>query len=98
MNSFLHHMWLISSSDTNNKIIDLSVESLRSQEFSVGMFFFLLFGIALFSSIVLGLLFGKAAPKGKMRRGEKIMFIAIFLGIVFAIFLAALQMLYGYLI
>lgn len=98
MNSFLHPMWFIPSLENNNKIIDLSIESLRSQEFSVGMFFFLLFGIALFSTIVFALLFGKAAPKGKIRRGEKIMFVAIILGIVFAIFLASLQMLQGYLL
>ncbi len=76
--------------------IDLSIEGLRSQQFSVGVFLFLLLGIFVFSSIVYSVVFGKYAPK-TLRRGEKILFGAIIVGIAFAIIFAALQMLSGYL-
>lgn len=76
--------------------IDLSIEGMRSQKFSFIMFWFLMFGIAFFSFIVMSLVFGTHAP-GKMRTGEKFMFGAIFVGIVVAIALASVQMLQGYL-
>lgn len=77
--------------------IDLSIEGMRSQQFSVGMFFFLLFGILLFAVVVFGLLFGNKAHK-TMRIGEMVMFGAIILGLVAAVVIASLQMLQGYLI
>ena len=67
---------------------------MRSQQFSVGVFLFLLLGIFVFSVIVYSVAFGKYAPK-TMRLGEKIMFGAIILGIVVAIIFGALQMLSG---
>ncbi len=69
---------------------------MRSQQFSVGVFFFLMLGIFIFSSIVYSVVFGKYAPK-TLRLGEKILFGAIIVGIVVAIIFAALQMLSGYL-
>jgi len=76
--------------------LDLSIEGMRSQQFSVGVFFFMLVTILVFSAIVYFVAFGKYAPKN-MRLGEKIMFGAIILGIVVAIVFGALQMLSGYL-
>jgi len=76
--------------------LDMSIEGMRSQEFSVGVFFFLLIGIALFAGILYIVVFGKAAPK-QTKLGEKIMFTAIFLGIVVAVIFGALQMVAGYL-
>ncbi len=46
---------------------------MRSQQFSVGVFFFMLVSIFVFSAIVYAVVFGKYAPK-TMRLGEKIMF------------------------
>lgn len=69
---------------------------MRSQQFSVGVFFFMLLTIFVFSAIVYFVAFGKYAPK-TMRPGEKVMFGAIILGIVVAIIFGALQMLSGYL-
>ena len=69
---------------------------MRSQQFSVGVFFFMMLGIFVFSAIVYAVVFGKYAPKS-VRRGEKILFGAIILGVVVAIIFGALQMLSGYL-
>lgn len=76
--------------------LDLSIEGMRSQQYSVGVFLFLLLGIFIFSSIVYSVVFGKYAPK-TLRLGEKILFGAIIIGIIVAIIFAALQMLSGYL-
>lgn len=76
--------------------LDLSIEGMRSQEFSEGVFLFLLIGIIVFSGIVIALMFNKNRPQ-KPRLGEQLMFGAIILGIVVAIIFGALQMLGGYL-
>jgi len=76
--------------------LDLSIEGMRSQQFSVGIFFFMLLTIFVFAAIVYSVVFGKYAPK-TMRTGEKILFGAIILGIVIAIVFGAMQMLSGYL-
>jgi cytochrome b561 len=74
--------------------VDMSIEGMRSQHFSVGIFLFMLLTIFVFSAIVYSVVFGKYAPK-TMRLGEKIMFGAIILGIVVAIIFGAMQMLGG---
>lgn len=92
------HLTLLSiqaGADTSPKL-DLSIEGMRSQQFSVGVFFFMLLGILVFSGIVYAVVFGKYAPK-TMRTGEKVMFGAIILGIIGAVIFGALQMLSGYL-
>lgn len=76
--------------------LDLSIEGMRSQEFSVGVFVFMLIGIVVFTGIVFAVMFGKSAPK-TMKRGEKVMFGAIILGIIAAVAFGATQMLSGYL-
>ena len=69
---------------------------MRSQQFSQGVFAFLLLGIVVFSGIVIALVFSKNRPK-KIRLGERMMFTAIILGVVVAVIFGALQMLGGYL-
>jgi hypothetical protein len=81
------------SSDISPKL-DLSIEGMRSQEFSVGVFYFLLLGIAVFTGIVFAFLFSKNRPT-RMRMGEKLMFGAIFLGIIVAVIFGATQMVNG---
>jgi hypothetical protein len=88
-------MSIVANADTPPKI-DLSIEGMRSQQYSIGVFIFLLIGIFIFSSIVYSVVFGKYAPK-TLRLGEKILFGSIIVGIVVAIIFAALQMLSGYL-
>jgi hypothetical protein len=86
---------IMASADTSPKL-DLSIEGMQSQKFSIGVFIFMLFTIFVFSAIVYSVVFGKYAPK-TMRTGERVLFGAIILGIIVAIIFGALQMLAGYL-
>ncbi len=81
------------SSDISPKL-DLSIEGMRSQQFSEGVFIFLMVGIAVFSGIIIALMFSKNRPT-QMRGGERVMFGAIILGVVVAVIFGALQMLGG---
>lgn len=74
--------------------LDLSIEGMRSQQFSVGVFIFMLIGVVVFSGIIYAVAFGKAAPK-QMKTGEKVMFGAIIMGTVFAVIFGGLQLLSG---
>jgi hypothetical protein len=74
--------------------LDLSIEGMRSQQFSTGVFFFMLLGVLVFSGIVIMVMFGNHAPK-KMRTGEKVMFGMIITGIIVAVIFGGLQMLGG---
>ncbi|RFC32471.1 MAG: hypothetical protein DID92_2727745465 [Candidatus Nitrotoga sp. SPKER] len=74
--------------------LDLSIEGMRSQQFSTGVFFFMLLGVLVFSGIVYMVMFGDHAPK-KMRSGEKMMFGLIIIGIIVAVTFGGLQMLGG---
>ncbi len=74
--------------------VDLSIEGMRSQQFSVGVFFFMLVGVIVFSGIIYAVAFGRFAPK-TMKTGEKVMFGAIILGTVFAVIFGGLQLLSG---
>lgn len=76
--------------------LDLSIEGMRSQQFSEWVFVFLMIGIVVFSGIIVALLFGKKGPQ-KIRPGERVMFGAIIFGVLAAVFFGALQMLGGYL-
>ena len=75
--------------------LDLSIEGMSSQQFSVGVFFFMLVGVVVFSAIIWFFLHSKNA--GRMRTGEKIMFGAIITGVVVAVFFGATQMVFDYL-
>lgn len=79
--------------------LDLSIDGMRSQQFSEGIFWFLMLGIAVFSGIVFVLGFGKKQRgKEKSKKGEILIFSFIILGIIAAVIMAALQMLGGYLL
>ena len=79
------------------------VEGLYSQQFSVGIFFFLLICILFFTVIVFKFMrsSGKTTegdqPVKRLKTGEKIMFFWIYLGIVAAVVMAVMQLLQGYL-
>ncbi len=75
---------------------DLSIEGMRSQQFSVGVFFFMLLGVVVFSGIIYAVAFGKFAPK-TMRTGEKVLFGAIIAGTALAVVFGTLQLVTGYL-
>ncbi len=74
--------------------LDLSIEGMRSQQFSIGVFFFMLLGVAVFSGIIYAVAFGKAAPK-TMKPGEKLMFGAVIAGTALAVIFGGLQLLGG---
>jgi hypothetical protein len=74
--------------------LDLSIEGMRSQQFSEAVFAFLLVGIFVFSVIVVIFWFSKNRPN-EARLGEKMMFAGIVLGVVVAVIFGALQMVGG---
>lgn len=76
--------------------LDLSIEGMRSQQFSEWVFVFLLIGIIVFSGIVIALMFN-LSRKENLKTGERWMLGAIILGIVAAVIIGAMQMLAGYL-
>lgn len=81
-------------SDASSAKLDMSIEGMRSQQFSVGVFFFMLLGVLVFSIIIYSVAFGKFAPK-TMKPGEKVMFGAIIAGTILAVVFGGLQLLTG---
>lgn len=75
--------------------IDMSIEGMNSQEFSVAIFYFLIVAIAIFTVFVFMFMFKDRTSK--LKPGEKWLFAWILFGIVFAIIFGATQMLHGYL-
>lgn len=74
--------------------IDTSIEGMKSQEFSVGIFYFLIASIIVFTVFVFMFM---TRSKTNLKKGEKILFAWIFFGIVTAVIFGAAQMLHGYL-
>lgn len=74
--------------------LDLSIEGMRSQQFSEAVFAFLLVGIVVFSVIVVIFWFSKNRPS-RVRFGEKVMFTAIVMGVLVAVVFGAMQMVGG---
>lgn len=97
----------IIASTTAGSITDgqWGVEGLYSQQFSVGIFVFLMISIVVFTIIVIKFMVSGSGsstivgskPAKKLKTGEKIMFFWIFLGIAGAVVMAAMQLLQGYL-
>lgn len=81
----------------NNTVfgIDMSIESLRSREFSVYIFVFLILSLILFCYIIYLYL-----PKkmNQLKTGEKIMFGALVMGVVLAVIMGYVQLIEGYLL
>lgn len=76
--------------------LDLSIEGMRSQQFSIGVFIFMLIGVFVFGSIIYVIAFGRHGAKN-LKTGEKAMVAAIILGTLFAVGMGAVQLLTGYL-
>jgi hypothetical protein len=81
-------------SEASSPKLDMSIEGMRSQQFSVGVFFFMLLGVLVFSGIIYAVAFGRHAPK-TMKTGEKVMFGAIILGTALAVVFGGMQLLTG---
>jgi len=69
------------------------IEGMDSQQWSVGIFVFLIFCILVFTVIVLK--FMTADRMAKLKRGEKFLFAWILLGVIAAVIIGAMQLLQG---
>lgn len=76
--------------------IDLSIEGLRSQRFSRGIFAFLIISLVIFAAIIY--LYLPKGDKAPLKKGEKVMFGAIIFGMILAVILGWIQLIEGYLV
>ncbi|MGD8560772.1 MAG: hypothetical protein PVF34_02380 [Gammaproteobacteria bacterium] len=91
-----HHIATAESEQNPAFGIDMSIEGMSTQGFSTGMFYFLIFAIVVF--LVISFMFMFKGPAQKLKKGEKILFIWILLGVVVAIIFGAAQMMHGFLV
>ena len=73
-----------------------TIESMRSQEYSIGIFAFMIGGILVFAGIIYHYM--RNSSSERMKLGEKILFAWIILGTITAAVFGAVQLLFGYLI
>lgn len=73
-----------------------TIESMRSQEYSIGIFAFMIGGILVFAGIIYHYMRSTASTRLKL--GEKILFAWIILGTITAAVFGTVQLLFGYLI
>lgn len=73
---------------------DMSIESLRSQQYSYFIFGFLVVSLIIFCVIIVLYL----PKKGGLKTGEKIMFGAIIMGVLIALWFGWLQLVEGFLV
>ncbi|GEM_PF-1667809 len=78
--------------------IDMSIEGLRSQTYSIGIFIFLIISLIFFAIIIYFYLPRGKDNKNKLKTGEKYMFGAIISGIFIAIGIGWLQLVEGFLL
>lgn len=86
--------WLSYATESATSVIDLSIEGMRSQQFSVGVFIFMVVGVLVFAAIIYAVGFSKSARKS-LKTGEKVMLGAIILGTILAVIFGGLQLLTG---
>lgn len=81
--------------ESNQADVDYwTIEGMRSQQFSIGIFIFMLIGVAVFLGIVYQMTTIRKASE-KLKTGEKVMIICIILGVVAAVTFGATQLLAG---
>ncbi|MFV2057181.1 MAG: hypothetical protein ACC707_11985 [Thiohalomonadales bacterium] len=76
--------------------IDMSIEGLRAQKYSVGIFVFLVISLIFFSGIIY--LYVPRKGKEGLKTGEKFMFGSIIAGVFIAVAVGWLELIEGYLI
>lgn len=88
---------ILAAATDNNTIlgVDLSIESLRSQQYSYYIFGFLVVSLIIFSVIIYIYMPKK---EGRLKKGEKVMVGAIIMGVVIALLFGWLQLIEGYLV
>lgn len=90
--------WMVAANAENNNTVlgvDLSIESLRSQQYSNFIFGFLVVSLIIFSIIIYIYMPKK---EGQLKKGEKVMVGAIIMGVVIALLFGWLQLIEGYLV
>jgi hypothetical protein len=68
-----------------------------TEQFSVGVFYFLIVAIIIFVIISFLITFNDKGKSSKLKTGEKLLFIWIMFGVVVAVVFGAAQMMHGYL-
>lgn len=72
-----------------------TIEGMRSHEYSIGIFIFLVAGVLVFAAIIGRFVWFAHKEKSDIRIGEKLMFLWIILGTIVAVGFGALQLLHG---
>jgi polyferredoxin len=93
----LFFRFLVEGGSNQSYTINRSIESMDTQEFSIGVFYFLIIAIIVFVVIAFLFMFKNRGKKSNLKRGEKVLFIWIMLGVVVAVIFGAAQMIEGYL-
>lgn len=86
---------IVQQEDTAKGPDYFTIEGMRSQEYSVGIFFFLVAGVIVFAAIIARFLWSARKEKSGLKIGEKLMFLWIILGTIVAVGFGALQLLHG---
>lgn len=89
--------FLVEDNTTTAFGLNRSIESMDTQQFSVGVFYFLIVAIIVFVVISFLITFKDKGKSSKLKKGEKLLFIWIMFGVVVAIVFGAAQMMHGYL-
>lgn len=71
-----------------------TIEGMRSQEFSIGIFIFMLIGVGVFLMIVYQMATNIKGNE-RLKTGEKVMLVCIILGVISAVTFGAMQLLQG---
>jgi thiol:disulfide interchange protein len=71
-----------------------TIEGMRSQEFSVGIFIFMMIGVLVFLGIIVHVVISKKTTE-RLKTGEKVLLLWIILGVIAAVSFGAMQLLHG---
>ena len=85
---------LVSANDAAVDADYWTIEGMRSQEFSVGIFIFMIIGVAVFLGIIVKVAFIKKETE-RLKTGEKVLLVWIILGVLAAVLFGATQLLQG---
>lgn len=101
----LYKLWNLFDFESSNLLLqvqekgafglDVTIEGLRSHQYGYAIFGFLILQVILFAFIIQIYI---RKSKSKLKRGEKVMFGALIMGIVVAVFFGWLQIIEGYLV
>ena len=96
-NVVLMMMSCVKTASANDVAVDADywmIEGMRSQEFSVGIFIFMIIGVAVFLGIIVKVAFFKKETE-HLKTGEKVLLVWIILGTLAAVLFGATQLLQG---